>query len=104
MSKRRPKTSLVNLLRNKKTAIAAAVCVVVAMGAYVGVHMYNSHAEDTQIGQMRGVINDISEIKGKKSGAKRTMGIGAGELGSAENPFVYLEIVPWQGVGNTVIA
>lgn len=52
MSKRRPKTSLVNLLRNKKTAIAA-VCVVVAMGAYVGVHMYNSHAEDTQIGQMR---------------------------------------------------
>ena len=41
MSKRRPKTSLVNLLRNKKTAIAAAVCVVVAMGAYVGVHMYN---------------------------------------------------------------
>ena len=68
MSKRRPKTSLVNLLRNKKTAIAAAVCVVVAMGAYVGVHMYNSHAEDTQIGQMRGVINDISEIKGKKSG------------------------------------
>ena len=37
MSKRRPKTSLVNLLRNKKTAIAAAVCVVVAMGAYVGV-------------------------------------------------------------------
>ena len=56
MSKRRPKTSLVNLLRNKKTAIAAAVCVVVAMGAYVGVHMYNSHAEDTQIGQMRGVI------------------------------------------------
>ena len=63
MSKRRPKTSLVNLLRNKKTAIAAAVCVVVAMGAYVGVHMYNSHAEDTQIGQMRGVINDISEIK-----------------------------------------
>lgn len=100
MSKRRPKTSLVNLLRNKKTAIAAAVCVVVAMGAYVGVHMYNSHAEDTQIGQMRGVINDISEIKGKKSGAKRTMGIGAGELGSAENPFVYLEIVPWQGVGN----
>ena len=100
MSKRRPKTSLVNLLRNKKTAIAAAVCVVVAMGADVGVHMYNSHAEDTQIGQMRGVINDISEIKGKKSGAKRTMGIGAGELGSAENPFVYLEIVPWQGVGN----
>ena len=70
MSKRRPKTSLVNLLRNKKTAIAAAVCVVVAMGAYVGVHMYNSHAEDTQIGQMRGVINDISEIKREEERCK----------------------------------
>ena len=69
MSKRRPKTSLVNLLRNKKTAIAAAVCVGVAMGAYVGVHMYNSHADDSQFGQLRGVINDISEITGKKSGA-----------------------------------
>ena len=91
MSRRRPKTSLVNLLRDKKVAIAAAVCVVVAVGAYVGVNMFSSHAAP-DLGQQRGIINDINDIKGKKSGGNRKIGIGQGQLGSETNPFVILEI------------
>lgn len=101
MSRRRPKTSLVNMLRDKKVAIAAALCVVVALGAYVGVNMFSTRASHDP-GQLRGMINDIDkEIKGKKSGGNRKIGIDANkrELGSQANPFVVLEIVPWQGYG-----
>ncbi|MCH5267023.1 MAG: DUF5057 domain-containing protein [Lachnospiraceae bacterium] len=97
MSKKKPKTSLVNLLRNKKTAIVAALCVVVALGAYVGVHMRSSEAGKATREHLRGTINDIDDLKGSKTGASRSFGTKNNAIGSPTNPFVVLEIVPWQG-------
>lgn len=99
MSKKRPKISLFNLLRSKKMILTVAVCAVVAFGAYVGIHMFSSEARTNDPGQQRGILNDINDIKGKKKGGNRNIGIDGNQLGSQNNPFVILEIVPWQGYG-----
>lgn len=88
MSKRRPKTSWINYLRNWKTAVAAAVCCVVAIGGYAMLHTPESKAgKECEV--TRGYINTIDEIKGKSGDIN--------DLGKDANPFVILEIVPWQG-------
>lgn len=88
MSRKRPKSkiSFRNLLRNRKTAIVAGICCVAAIGVYVGMHLAPSKAGNDQ--PVRGIVNDISELDGKIGGRDG--------LGTPDNPFVLLEIVPWQ--------
>lgn len=113
--RQKSKVSLRNLLRNKKTAVIAAVCCVAVVGAYVGFHRPTSEAANENC--IRGVLNcnettdasgkesleysvksfstdanasDISVDINAKSGDRKT-------LGTPSNPFVILELVPWQG-------
>lgn len=96
--KAKSRISIRNLFRietGKKIILGLLVCAVV-FGAYVGVHRLKSKAGDetltgpkiTRDGTKRGNLGDISDIKGKD----RTK-----ELGTPENPFVILELLPWSG-------
>lgn len=96
--KAKSRISIRNLFRietGKKIILGLLVCAVV-FGAYVGVHRLTSKAGDetltgpkiTRDGTKRGNLGDISDIKGKD----RTK-----ELGTPENPFVILELLPWSG-------
>ena len=72
-----------NLSKGKKIAGLVAICLAVVLG-YFGYHRLTSQAE----GQIsKGVINDIAQLP-KNMDA---------EDGTAENPFVLLEIVPYAG-------
>ena len=105
--KQKSRVSLRNLLRNKKTAVIAAVCCVVAVGAYIGFHRLTSEAANENV--VRGVLSYVNDQYGvkdfgknsttesmknidmeKKTGDRKTMG-------TVENPFMILELVPWQG-------
>ncbi|MBO5484267.1 MAG: DUF5057 domain-containing protein [Lachnospiraceae bacterium] len=72
-----------NLSKGKKLAGLVAVCLAVVVG-YFGYHRLTSHAEEKI---SRGVINDIAQLPTNMSAAD----------GTAENPFVILEIVPYVG-------
>ena len=96
--KPKSKVSIRNMFRintGKKVLLGVIVCAV-AFGVYAGLHRYNSKAGDdtatgpkiTRDGTKRGCLNSISDIKGKDTSKT---------LGSPENPFVILEIVPWTG-------
>ena len=96
--KPKSKVSIRNMFRintGKKVLLGVLVCAVV-FGVYAGLHRYNSKAGDdtatgpkiTRDGTKRGCLNSISDIKGKDTSKT---------LGSPENPFVILEIVPWTG-------
>lgn len=109
--KQKSRVSLRNLLRNKKTAVIAAVCCVVAVGAYIGFHWPTSKAANENT--VRGLLNwnesgdsleysirrfttdsdkrDIKVDLSQKSG-------DPGSLGTPENPFVIMELVPSQEV------
>ena len=85
--KPKSKVSIRNMFRintGKKVLLGVLVCAVV-FGVYAGLHRYNSKAGYVT----RGVVNDISEVH--KDTSKK--------LGTPENPFVVLEIVPWSGYG-----
>lgn len=104
--RQRSRISLRNLLRNKKTAVIAAVCCVVAVGAYVGFHHFTSEAGNETV--IRGMLNYDDSTKeysvrtfdssansvtydvSQKSADRKTWG-------TATNPVVILELVPWQG-------
>lgn len=97
-SKPKSRVSIKNLFRietGKKVALGLLVCAVV-FGVYVGVHGLTSKAgEDglsgpkiTMDGTKRGNLRNISDIQGKD----RTK-----NLGTPENPFVILELLPWSG-------
>lgn len=96
--KPKSRVSIRNLFRietGKKIILGLLVCAVV-FGAYVGVHRLTSKAGDetltgpkiTRDGTKRGNLNSIDDIKGKDT---------TKDLGTPENPFVILEIVPWVG-------
>ena len=108
--RQKSRVSLRNLLRNKKTAVVAAVCCVAVVGAYIGFHRPTSKAvNDTTV---RGILSQTEAnqygVKSFASDAQKDtmrnidMTVKTGDrktMGTAENPFLVLELVPWQGVG-----
>lgn len=107
--RKKSRVSLRNLLRNKKTAVVAAVCCVAVVGAYIGFHRPTSKAGNE--GVVRGILSQTEPnqygVKSFASDAKKDtmidvdMTIKTGDrstMGTAENPFLVLELVPWQGV------
>lgn len=107
--RKKSRVSLRNLLRNKKTAVIAAVCCVVAVGAYIGLHRPTSKAGNDTV--VRGILSQTEAnqygVKSFASDAQKDtmrnidMTIKTGDrktMGTAENPFLVLELVPWQGV------
>lgn len=108
--RKKSRVSLRNLLRNKKTAVVAAVCCVAVVGAYIGFHRPTSKAGNE--GVVRGILSQTEAnqygVKSFASDAKKDtmidvdMTIKTGDrstMGTAENPFLVLELVPWQGFG-----
>lgn len=113
-NKQKSRISFRNILRNKKTAVVAAVCCLAVAGAYFGFHFLTSEAANENT--LRGILSydgnkSETERYGVKSFAsdadKDTMRIinmdaKSGDrksMGTAENPFMVLELVPWQGFG-----
>ena len=112
--KQKSRVSLRNLLRNKKTAVIAAVCCVVAVGAYIGFHRLTSEAANENV--VRGILSyDQNKAEAEQYGVKSFASDATTEsmrtidmekktgdrktMGTAENPFLVLELVPWQGFG-----
>lgn len=113
----RSRISFRNLLRNKKTVLIAVLCCIVAVGAYaayVGFHKPTSKAGNPE--PYKGVLNydknsgfslvnftgnskpapsaqpiDLSKKVGNKGNG------GEQSWGTPENPFMILELTPWQG-------
>lgn len=87
--KAKSRISIRNLFRietGKKIILGLLVCAVV-FGAYVGIHKLTSKAGTQYV--TKGVVNDLSELNKDRSK----------KLGTVDNPFVVLEIVPWSGYG-----
>lgn len=113
----RSRISFRNLLRNKKTALIAVLCCVVAVGAYaayVGLHKPTSEAGNPE--PYKGVLNydensgfSLVNFTGNSASApsaqpidlsKKVGNKGNGDAhswGTPENPFMILELTPWQG-------
>ena len=68
----------------RKKFFALAAVFLLVFGAYFGYHVYTAHADQYVTD---GVINDISQLS-KEPSAK---------TGTKENPFLVLEMVPYQG-------
>lgn len=72
-----------NLSKGKKIAGLVIICLAVVLG-YFGYHRLTTHAEEKI---SKGVINDIAQLPTNMNAKD----------GTAENPFVILEIVPYVG-------
>lgn len=92
--------SIRNIFRSRGSIFLGVVVCVVAFAAFFGVHGFISKA-DTKNEVTRGVVNSLSEIQAKTALMDDAIDNGKSydrdNVGTEENPFLILEIVPWLG-------
>ena len=87
-----------NIKKKTKRTIVSAVCVLGILAVCLGIAGYNSFlkADETNI-VTRGVLKDIKQIpQTKKDLCKNNADDYKDKLGTKENPFLILEIVPYK--------